>query len=88
MACSKNDLLNNLEKLHSTELGIIRIKRNLKLETHDGVNWCKQKIKCADKISKNGKNWYVSFENCIVTINANSYTIITAHIRKACLEIK
>ena len=42
------------------------------------VNWCKNKIKNADKIIKNGKNWYVYNGNCIITINANSYTIITA----------
>ena len=74
-----NDLLNNLEKIHSTELGILRIKRNLELETKDVVNWCKHKIKQTDNIHKKGKNWYVSLENCIITINANSYTIITAH---------
>jgi len=74
-----NDLLNNLEKIHSTELGILRIKRNLELETKDVVNWCKQKIKQTGNIYKKGKNWYVSFENCIITINAHSYTIITAH---------
>ncbi|MDR2952402.1 MAG: DUF3781 domain-containing protein [Treponema sp.] len=28
---------------------------------------------------KKGKNWYVSFENCILTVNARSFTIITAH---------
>jgi hypothetical protein len=74
-----NDLLNNFEKIHSTELGILRIKRNLELEIKDVVDWCRQKIKQADNIYKKGKNWYVSFENYIITINANSYTIITAH---------
>jgi hypothetical protein len=49
------------------------------LETNDVVDWCKQKIKQTDSIYKKGKNLYVSFENCIITINANSYTIITAH---------
>ena len=76
---NNNDLLNNIGKIHTTELGIIRIKRNLELETEDVVNWCKQKIKQADDVYKKGKNWYVSFENCIITINAHSYTIITAH---------
>jgi hypothetical protein len=74
-----NDLLNNIERMRSTELGILRIKRNLELETKDLVDWCKRKIKQADNIYKKGKNWYVSFENYIITINANSYTIITAH---------
>jgi hypothetical protein len=74
-----NDLLNKYEKIHSTELGILRIKRNLDLEIKDVVDWCKQKIKQADNIYKKGKNWYVSVENYIITINAHSYTIITAH---------
>lgn len=30
-----NELLNNLEKLHTTELGIIKIKRTLSLDTDD-----------------------------------------------------
>jgi len=74
-----NDLLGNLEKIHSTELGIVRIKRNLELEIDDVVDWCKSKIKKADNIQKKGKNWYASFNDCIITINAHSYTIITAH---------
>jgi len=74
-----NDLLVNLEKIHSTDLGIMRIKRNLELEANNVVKWCKNKIKQAERIYRKGKNWYVSFENCIITINAHSYTIITAH---------
>jgi hypothetical protein len=73
-----NDLLENLDKIHSTELGILRIKRNLCLETKDIVYWCKQKIKQADTIYRKGKNWYVNFGNYLITINAQSYTIITA----------
>ena len=74
-----NDLLVNINKIHTTSLGIIRIKKNLELETNDVVNWCKRKIKNADNIVRRGKNWYVYKENIIITINANSYTIITAH---------
>jgi len=74
-----SDLLNNIDKIHTTELGIMRIRRNLELETKDIVNWCKQKIRLADNVYKKGKNWYVSVENCVITINAHSYTIITAH---------
>ena len=83
-----NDLLNNFEKIHSTELGILRIKRNLELETNDIVDWCKQKIKQTDSIYKKGKNWYVYFENCIITINARSYTIITAHKNRGLYDNK
>ena len=76
---NSNDLIKDIDKIHTTELGILRIKRNLELETEDVVNWCKKEIKKSNKIRKNGKNWYVFGKNNIITINANSYTIITAH---------
>lgn len=73
-------LLNHLDKLHTTELGIIRIKRNLSLETDEVVDWCRSKILSSNAIiSRKGKNWYISVDNCIITVNAYSYTIITAH---------
>lgn len=75
-----NELLKNLDKLHTTELGVERIKRNLSLDTDDVVSWCKTKI-CSDNavITRTGKNWYVDVDNCTLTVNAYSYTIITAH---------
>jgi hypothetical protein len=78
-----NDLINNIEKIHTTELGIVRIKRNLELGTENVVDWCKQKIRQADNICKRGKNWYISNKNYVITINAHSYTIITAHKNKS-----
>ncbi len=78
-----NELLNNLDKLHTTELGIERIKRNLSLDTDDVVGWCKTKINSANAvIIRSGKNWYVNIDSCILTVNAYSYTIITAHREK------
>lgn len=78
-----NELLNNLEKLHTTELGVIRIKRNLSLNTDDVVKWCKSKIQSPKSvITRSGKNWYVQVEDCIITVNTSSYTIITAHKKK------
>lgn len=75
-----NELLKNLEQLHTTELGEIRIKRNLSLHTDDVIAWCKTKINSANAvITRKGKNWYVNVDRCIITINAYSYTIITAH---------
>ncbi|WP_347561832.1 DUF3781 domain-containing protein [Clostridium sp. E02] len=73
-------LLNNIEKLHSTESGIQRIRKNLKLDVDDAVDWCVKKIIRTDAlISREGKNWYVIVEGCRITVNATSYTIITAH---------
>jgi hypothetical protein len=69
-----------LDKIHTTELGKERIKKNLCLDTDDVVNWCIQRIEDTNSvIIREGKNWYVAVNNCVITINAHSYTIITAH---------
>lgn len=69
-----------LDKLHTTEMGKDRIKRNLQIETEDIVQWCKTRILDENAlIEKVGKNWYVTVDNCRITVNAYSYTIITAH---------
>jgi len=76
----KQILLDNISKVHTTEMGIDRIKKNLKLNTNDVVEFCKNKI--LDKncnIYKQGKNWYCEIDNIKITINSYSYTIITAH---------
>ena len=78
---NKETLLLNIDKIHTTNMGIDRIKNNLKLETNDVVEFCKNKI--LDKncsIYKQGKNWYCETDNIKITINSHSYTIITAHI--------
>lgn len=78
-----NKLLDNLDKLHTTELGVVRIKRNLSLDTDDVVGWCREKINSDNAdITRNGKNWYINIDACIITVNAYSYTIITAHKEK------
>ena len=78
----KNDLLINLDKIHTTELGIGRIKNNLSLDVEDVVAWCKDKIEKSDDIFKKGKNWYVNVDDCTITVNAHNFTIITAHKKK------
>lgn len=79
----KEELLTNIDKIHTTEMGIDRIKKNLKIDTYDVVDYCKKIIVNKNsKIYKNGKNWYCELENIIITINSYSYTIITAHIKK------
>ena len=73
----------NIDKIHTTEMGVDRIRRNLKIDTVDVVEYCKNKV--LDKncnIYKQGKNWYCEVENIKITINSYSYTIITAHIVK------
>lgn len=75
-----NLLLHNINNIHTTNMGVDRIKRNLELQDINVVEYCKNKIlnnKC--KIWKHGKNWYCKINNIVITINSNSYTIITAH---------
>ena len=77
---SKEILLSNIDKVHTTEMGIDRIKKNLKLDINDVVEYCKKKV--LDKnsnIYKQGKNWYCEIDNIKITINSYSYTIITAY---------
>ncbi len=64
-----NELLKNLDKLYTTELGVERIKRNLSLDTDDVVEWCKTKIDSVNAVViRKGKNWYVNADNCIITV--------------------
>ena len=80
---NKEILLSNIDKVHTTEMGEERIKKNLKLNTNDAVGYCKNKV--LDKncnIYKKGKNWYCEIDDIKITINSYSYTIITAHLIK------
>lgn len=81
--CDKESLIDNVGKIHTTELGAGRIKRNLKLSTDDVVGYCRDKIldeSC--HIYRQGKNWYCETGDIKITVNADSYTVITAHIVK------
>ncbi|WP_157668496.1 DUF3781 domain-containing protein [Ruminiclostridium cellulolyticum] len=81
-SCDSELLLSNLSQLHTTDLGIERIRKNLRLNTNDVVGWCRSKIKAPNaSISRKGKNWYITVDSCEFTVNAHSYTIITAHKR-------
>ncbi|MDO5564909.1 MAG: DUF3781 domain-containing protein [Eubacteriales bacterium] len=77
---NKQLLLNNIDKVHTTDMGIDRIKKNLKLDNYDVVEYCKKKVLDENcNIYKQGKNWYCEIDNMKITINSYSYTIITAH---------
>ena len=54
----KGILIGNIDRVHTTEMGIDRIRRNLGLDDIDVVTWCKERI--LDKksvIEKHGKIW-------------------------------
>lgn len=73
-------LLDSLDKLHTTPMGIDRIRRNLGLGEIDVVEWCKSKIlDPLAVIQRQGKNWYITIDGSIITVNDSSYTIITVH---------
>ena len=77
-------LLEIIEMLHTTPMGADRIRKNLSLETADPVKWCIDLIKSDNAlIEKKGKNYYITAKNCVITVNAGSFTIITAHKSKS-----
>ena len=77
------DLLECIGKIHTTVSGMERITRNLKLDTDDPVSFCKDIIAKKDSIIyRNGKNYYIENDCIRITVNAGSFTIITAHIIK------
>ena len=76
-----NLLLQNIDKIHTTTMGIDRIIKNLNLDVLDVVDYIKNIILDKDCIIyKNGKNYYCEINDIRVTINSYSYTIITAHL--------
>lgn len=75
-----NILIMNLNSIHTTEMGADRIRRSLGLGDIDVVVWCKERIQDPNAIiERQGKNWYVHIDGCIITVNASSYTIIICH---------
>lgn len=79
----REQLLHNTGKIHTTEMGNERIRRNLKLEQDDVVKYCRDLLMDKNcRVYRQGKNWYCEIDGIKLTVNANSYTIITAHTSK------
>lgn len=75
----KKILLENVDKIHTTEMGIGRIQKNLGINV-EPVSYCISKLEQDNSVvKKEGKNYYVEVDDCIITINSSSFTIITAH---------
>ena len=75
----KKILLENVDKIHTTEMGVGRIQKNLGI-SEDPVDYCISKLKQDNTtVVKEGKNYYVEVDGCRITINSSSFTIITAH---------
>ena len=76
----RQELMADLDRLHTTKLGEERIKRNLHLDVDDVVGWCAEKIRePRSEIARKGKNWKIIAAHNEITVNASSCTIITAH---------
>ncbi len=77
---SREVLVENAHRLHTTERGAERIRKNLRMGSVEVVEWCRARILDPDaRIGRLGKNWYAVCGGCRITVNAGSYTIITAH---------
>ena len=74
------ELLDNIDKVHTTDMGVDRIKRNIEVDVEDIVEYCVEKINQENAIiERKGKNYYATVDGIVITVNASSYTIITAH---------
>ena len=75
------NIMDHSERIHTTEMGAERIRRNLGLpDRTDAVAWCRMKIQSPGaSVERRGKNWYIRTDGCEITVNASSYTVITAH---------
>ncbi|MBP5199268.1 MAG: DUF3781 domain-containing protein [Schwartzia sp.] len=74
-----------LADLHTTPMGEERIRRNVApslRDDEDVIGWCRARIAAPDAvIGRRGKNFYIASGGCILTVNAGSHTVITAHKR-------
>lgn len=75
----KEVLIENIEKIHTTEMGVGRIQKNLGISGEPVSYYISKLLKDDSVVVKEGKNYYVEVDNCRITINSSSYTIITAH---------
>ena len=73
-------LIEDLGRLHTTEMGAEWVRRNIGLTGEDPVEWCRARILDEGAMTeRRGKNWYVRAGGCVITVNAGSFTVITAH---------
>ena len=72
-----NDLIKNIDKVHTIKAGLERVSRVEELKDIDVNAYFREQILNADKIERDGENWLAYVGNTIFTINAE-YTIITA----------
>ncbi len=76
----REEILNNAEYIHATSMAALRINHNLKLDITNHVDWFIAIVKDEkNKIERKGRNYYITYNDAIITLNANSFTLLTAH---------
>ena len=74
------ELLRHIDELHTTDMGELRIARNTGCAPANAVEFCREIITdCDAVITRRGKNFYAVCGGIEITVNASSFTIITAH---------
>ena len=67
----KEELLKNIDKIHTTLNGVSRIKKNLNLDVLDIVQYCKTKVldgNCVIYLKANGNKYNTNICNKIIII--------------------
>ncbi|HBB05501.1 MAG TPA: conjugal transfer protein [Firmicutes bacterium] len=76
----KGILLANIERIHATERGEERLIQNLKLANRNPIRYVKDVLRNPKShVYKKGKNFYCEYNHVRLTINASTFTMITAH---------
>lgn len=81
----KELLLKHIDEIHNTELGVQRINRNIGLYETEIVSEIEDALTIHSydtTVRRVGKNYYVKYREVEYTINASSYTVITAKLVK------
>lgn len=75
-------LLENIDKIQTTDLGEARMRENLNLaENINVVEYTKKMLRRPQiEVKRNGKNYYARYQDKEITINSSTFNIITAHV--------
>lgn len=72
--------LRRVPNLKSNYLTDDKIRNFIGLDIPDVVEWCKERILMPEaNIERRGKNWYITVDDVVITVNANLLTLQTAH---------
>lgn len=72
--------LRRVPSLKSNYMTNDKVRKFLGIYIPDVEEWCKERILMPDAhIERRGKNWYVTVDDVIITVNANLLTLQTVH---------